>query len=106
MREIKKVNTNINVDKLNIVYDKNRFKDIAYYNEKKNNNVVENLDLGHFKNNNKKISKEKVIDAIELNLSNNKKMTDFFNQELYKRVNEEIVNLSRGEEDLHRASGR
>ena len=106
MSKIKRVSTEFNVGRPNITYGKNSYKDIKYYNEKKHNNVVENVNLSQFRNNNKKISKEKVIDAIELNLSNNKKMTDFFNQELYKRVNEEIVNLSRGEEDLHRASGR
>ncbi len=48
-------------------------------------------------------NEEKIVmlEALKENIKNNREITNYFNQELYKRVNDEIKNLSQDEVNKH-----
>lgn len=56
---------------------------------------IDTMEIDNIENNKPKLTEDNVIKAIEKNFDQNTKINDTFNQELYKRVNNEISKLAR-----------
>ncbi len=96
---IQNINKNIDISggNLDIKLEKNN-SSASNRGMSNNSDIIDEVDI---RNDNYTVEQKEVLDSIALNFSNNKKVTDIFNHELYNSINNELRNLS-----MDRTDGR